>query len=199
MIRFSFAFIFLTSFLSVFAQENNDSALLDKLVRDSPFGNVSALNESKSSTNNPSMLTLRGITCIGDVWFFSIYDASTNASYWIRLKDGDSISSPIKADFFDEDNNILEISTANYTHNIALKEQDAFTGAVPNITTGSNANRPNRQERFQRALSRMSNEQRVAMALQLAASMSQPPRPPQANQRNANTQTRGTNQTRRSR
>lgn len=146
-----------------------DVALLEKLKTSSPF---TASSATQMGIGDPQMLSLRGITKVGKFWYFSIYDSSLNSSFWVQLKDGDRELSLIKAEFFDDENKELEISTSSYTHILALKERDALTGAVPNIPgsakkSSSNSNR----EQMGKMLSTMSSQQKAGLMGHLAATM----------------------------
>ncbi len=146
-----------------------DVALLEKLKTSSPF---TASSATQMGIGDPQMLSLRGITKVGKFWYFSIYDASLNSSFWVQLKDGDRELSLIKAEFFDDENKELEISTSSYTHILALKERDALTGAVPNIPGSAKKSSSNStREQMGKMLSSMSSQQKAGLMGHLAATM----------------------------
>ncbi len=146
-----------------------DIALLEKLKTSSPF---TASSATQMGIGDPQMLSLRGITKVGKFWYFSIYDSSLNSCFWVRLKDGDRELSLIKAEFFDDENKELEISTSSYTHILALKERDALTGAVPNMPGSAKKSSSNStREQMGKMLSSMSSQQKAGLMGHLAATM----------------------------
>ena len=159
----------------------SEFALLENLTSKNPFGSNKVAD--MRSVNAPEQLSLRSMMSIGGKWYFSIYDPALNASYWVQLK-GESVSTPIKADFFDPETNSLNISNGTQTYTLVLKDRDPLIGPVPQgLTAPSSGARPTREQAFQRAIGNMTQEQKIAMALQLSAELNKRPAQPQQQNR----------------
>ena len=114
---------FLTAYaLFVFAitatAQENDNALLNSLTEKCPFGQNAAADNWSNLGDASAYITLRGIICCGDIWYFSIYNAQTNSCSWLALKDAENLM-PYKAEFFDDENNTLLLA-ANGKNKIRL-------------------------------------------------------------------------------
>jgi len=165
---------------------DSEFALLENLTSKNPFGSNSV--SGMQSINAPEQLSLRSMMSIGGKWYFSLYDPALNASYWIELK-GESTSTPIKADFFDPETNSLNISNGTQTYTLTLKDRDPLIGPVPQgLAVPGARGRPTREQAFQRAITGMTQEQKIAMALQLSAELNK--RPAQQQQQNRNPRAR---------
>lgn len=149
--------------------DEKDDALLNSLTENCPFGQSAAVGNWGGIGEVSGYITLRGIICCGNIWYFSIYNAQTNSCSWLALKDAENLL-PYKAEFFDDENNTLLLAANGKNIELQLKEQDPFTAPIPNMVAGGAAAR-RQGNGFQRALSRMTTEQKMSMALQLATDM----------------------------
>lgn len=173
--------------LTATAQED-DNALLNSLTENCPFGQNAAAGNWGNLGDVSGFITLRGIICCGNIWYFSIYNAQTNSCSWLALKDAENLL-PYKAEFFDDENNTLLLAANGKSIELQLKEQDPFTAPLPNMVAGTARARRGGNS-FQRALSRMSTEQKMSMALQLATDMMRQNQNGQNRQQRQNRQSR---------